>query len=161
MSTDAVVRAAPDGYTLVFAEHSSVVYMQHLRKDLPYDPYRDLALVSAVFKAPFVVLGGPTSKSSNLRELIAEAKASPSKISYAHSGNGTIHHLVMELFMKRAGIKLLAVSFKGGAPSRQAAVAGTVDLVISGEDVTRALVQAGKLKPFATTSETRLAFTRA
>ncbi len=155
LAVDAVTKAAADGYLLVLAEHSSAVYMHLLRK-LPFDPYKDLAIVSSVIRAPFLLVGGPTLKVTTLRELIAEAKANPGKISYGHSGNGTMHHLAMEMFQKRAGINLLGVPFKGGAPSRTAVVAGTVDLSITGEDATKALVAAGKVKALGPTSESRM-----
>lgn len=155
VATDAVAKAAPDGHTLVFAEHSSAVYMHLLRKDLPYQPYRDLAIVSPVYKAGFIIVAHPSLKANTLAELIADAKARPGKITYAHSGNGTIHHLTMVLFQQKAGINMLAVPFKGGGPSRQAVAAGTTELAISGEDVTAALMKAGKIKPIALSTERR------
>ena len=155
IAANAVAKADPDGHTLLVAEHSSVVYAQLLSRDLPYDPYRDFAIVIPVFKASFVLVGGPAFKLGSFKEMIAEAKANPGKIAYGHSGNGSIHHLTMELFKQRAGIDMTAVPYKGGALSVQDAVGGQIPIAISGQNTTDSLINAGKLRALAVTSRDR------
>ncbi len=157
LATAAVAKAEPDGYSILVSEHSSVVYMQLLLKDLPYDPYRDLAIITPVFKAGFIIVGGPALPASinSLADLIRETKASPGKIAYGHSGSGTLHHLTMELLKLRAGINLTAVAYKGGAQSITDVVGGQIPLVISGQNTTDPQINAGKIRAIAISADTR------
>lgn len=155
VAANVVAKSEPDGSTLLVTEHSAVVHAHLLFKDLPYDPQKDFAIVSPVFRASFVFAAGPALKANSLRELIAEARANPGKIAYGHSGNGTIHHLTMELFKQRAVIDMTAVAYKGGAQSVQDAAGGQIPLVISGQPTTEALINAGKLRALAVTSRER------
>ncbi len=157
LATAAVAKAEPDGYSILVAEHSSVVYMQLLVKDLPYDPYRDLAIITPVFKAGFILVGGPALAAgiNSLTDLIREARANPGKIAYGHSGSGTLHHLTMELLKLRAGIDLTAVAYKGGAQSITDVVGGQIPLVISGQNTTDPQINAGKIRAIAISADTR------
>lgn len=151
VAANAVAKAAPDGYSILMAENSSVVYVHLLVKDLPYDPYKEFAIITPVFKADFILVAGPAMNSSvrNLGDLIAEAKANPGKISYGHSGNGTIHHLTMERFKQRAGIDMTAIAYKGGAQGIADVVGGQIPVLISGQATTDPHIDAGKIRGLA------------
>ncbi len=147
-AANAVAKADPDGYTMLVAEHGSTVYL-HLMMKLPYDPMKELAVVSPAFKGDFILVSAAGAKINSLKELLAQAKANPGKLSYGHSGMGTVHHLTMEFFKERAGIDLTPIAYKGGGQSIQAGVAGEVPLVISGQNTSDAHVDSGRLKPLA------------
>ena len=153
-AANAVAKAEPDGHTILCAEHGSTVYM-HLLMSLPYDPIKELAIIHPSFKGEFILVSWSGAKINSLKDLLAEAKANPGKLNYGHSGNGTVHHLAMELFKQRAGIDLTPVAYKGGGQSIQAVVAGQVPLVISGQNTTDPHIDSGRLKPIATFARER------
>src|SRR5260370_16798944 len=96
IGTDYVAKAAPDGYTLLFAADATITIAPHLDSRLPYDPVRDLAPIVNVTAGPFVLLANPAFAPNNVKELIALVHAQPGKISYASSGAGGQQHLAME-----------------------------------------------------------------
>ena len=150
-----VTKAPADGYTLLVAEQGATVFATSLFPKIQYDPAKDLAVVNGIFRTPFIIVGGPTLKATNLKELLEDARVNPGKIAYGHSGIGTMHHLTMEIFKQRAGIDLSAVAYKGGAQSVQDAASGQIPLAISGLVTTDGLIKAGRLRPIAVTSKGR------
>ena len=114
LGINAVVRAAPDGYTLLYHSVSGVV-SSVVGKDLPYDWLRDLAPVSLVTRFAPVLIINPALPARDLKEFIALAKASPGKFSYGSSGPGTGIHLASELFKVAAGVDILHVPYRGNA----------------------------------------------
>src|SRR4030095_14856721 len=109
---NAVVRAAPDGYTLLYHSVSGVV-SSVAGKDLPYDWLRDLAPVSLVTRFAPVLIINPSLPAGDLKEFIALARANPGKFSYGSSGPGTAIHLASELFKAAAGVDIVHVPYRG------------------------------------------------
>jgi tripartite-type tricarboxylate transporter receptor subunit TctC len=128
--TAVVAKSPPDGNTwlLVFDTHA---VNPTLLGNLPFDNERDLEPVSLIATAPYVVARHPSRPYTNLAELIGAAKAKPGSISYASVGSGSIGHLSMVLLGKQAGIELIHVPYRGGAPALNDAIAGHVDLIIA------------------------------
>src|SRR5258708_40246275 len=96
IGTDFAAKAAPDGYTLLFAADATITIAPHLYSKLPYDPARDLAPIVNVTAGPFVLMANPAFSADNVKELIALVRAQPGRISYASSGAGGQQHLAME-----------------------------------------------------------------
>lgn len=155
IGTDAVAKAAPDGYTILFTA-STHVSNPLLFNNLPYDSVKDFAPVSPLYLAEFVLVAHPSVKGNTLQEFIADAKANPNKYSYASAGNGNANHMGMELFSMMTNTKLLHVPYKGGGPLLTDLIAGQVQLYLAVPAAVIPHLQSGKLKAFGTTAERRL-----
>jgi len=154
VGTDAVAKAAPDGYTLGMVVTAHVINPS-LRTGLPYDTLKDLAAVTQVSAQHMAILAHPSFEANDLAGLIALAKKNPGKINYATSGAGTALHLTVEMLKSVAGIDLVHVPYRGGAQATQAAVAGQVPIVLEIMYAAQASLAAGKLKPIALLSPQR------
>jgi tripartite-type tricarboxylate transporter receptor subunit TctC len=128
IAAEYVAKSAPDGYTMLIASPSSILVNPILTPKAGFDPRHDLLPVTKVSSSPLVVAAHASVGVSNLRELIALAKKSPGKLNYGSSGNGSAPHLAGVLFTRLAGVDLVHVPFKGGAPSVQALLAGDIQL---------------------------------
>jgi tripartite-type tricarboxylate transporter receptor subunit TctC len=153
--TAAVAKAPPDGNTwlVVFDTHA---VNPSLLPNLPFDSDKDLEPVSLVATAPYVVARHPSRPYTNLAELIRAAKEKPRSISYASVGSGSIGHLALELLGKQAGIELIHVPYRGGAPALNDAVAGHVDLIIASAAQLVPQITPGAIKPVFQLGTTRL-----
>jgi tripartite-type tricarboxylate transporter receptor subunit TctC len=151
--TQAVARADPDGYTLLFtAAQHTINPSVHAR--LPYDPLADFVAIAQVAAGPLMLVVHPGLKAANLKELIALAKASPKKLNYASAGVGSGFHMAMEMLKTQAGIDMVHVPYKGGAPATNDLVAGHVDAMI-GSAVVAPLIREGQLRVLAVTTARR------
>lgn len=151
-----LVKAPADGYTLLMGSIGMLSIGPNLRSDLPYrvkDSFLPVALVSAT---PNLIVAHPSLQASNLRELIALAKAQPGKIAFGSSGPATSTHLSGELFQAMADVKLLHVPYKGGAQALNDLRAGQIPLMFDTMSAVQS-VKAGKLKALAVTSDRRSA----
>ena len=149
IGTDAVAKAAPDGYTLGLGTSSQLVMNPALFRSMPFDIDRDLATIGLISSTPLVLVarrGGPP----DMATLIASAKAAPGRIAYGSGGNGSISHIVGESFKKAAGIDLLHVPYKGNGPAMQDLMAGIVDLVFDGFSTAGQHHRSGAMKILAT-----------
>ncbi len=154
IGTEAVARAAPDGYTLLL--HTSVISTDpHLKPNAPYDVQRDLVPVSLVVKGPYLLVVNPALPVRNVAELIAYAKAHPGKLSFGSAGLGSSGHLIGELFKQAAGIDMIHVPYKGGGPSIVGLAGNEVQLVFDTFSGSRALAESGKLRAIAVTGDAR------
>ncbi len=153
IGTEAVARAAPDGYTLLFTTNG-VTVAPHLQK-LSWDPLKDLAPVSLVVTYPLVIAAHPSTPAATLRELIAYAKANPGKLSYGSSGTGGPLHMGAELFKNQTGIDLLHVPYKGNAPATIAILSGEVNLTFDSQMGPAPNIRSGKLRGLAVTGKRR------
>jgi len=151
-----VVRAKPDGYTLLLAYSGYQVGNPHLFKKAGWDPIKDFTPVAMLTRAPQVVAARPNFPANNLRELIAYAKANPDKLNYASSGNGSIQHIAGELFKQMTGVSLTHVPYKGAGPAVQDLLGGQVDLFFTTPASVVSHIKADKLKGLAVTSNARL-----
>src|SRR5580765_7174318 len=152
IAAEQVAKSAADGYTLLIASPSSILVNPLLSPNNPFDPLKDLAPVSKVTSSPLVVAVNPALGVASLRELIELAKKNPGKLNYATSGNGSAPHMAAVLFRRVAGIDIVHVPFKGGAPSVQSVLAGDTQLAFATPPSVLPLVQAGRLRALATTS---------
>jgi tripartite-type tricarboxylate transporter receptor subunit TctC len=126
IATTAVAKADADGYTLLMAHTGEFAVNPALFKDVPYELERDFAPITMVSDAPMLYLANSQAPFNNFRELVAAAKEKPGAITFSSAGNGSINHLAGEWLAQAAGIKLLHVPYKGGAPAAQAVAAGDV-----------------------------------
>ncbi len=150
-----VARAKPDGYTLLVGSMSTHAMNPALMSAMPFrgtDDFTPIALVANVINTMVV---HPSLPVNNLREFIAYAKAQPGKLAYASAGGGSTNHLSAEMFNKAAGIQMLHVPYKGGAPAVLATVANETQVLFSAGTQTLPHVKAGRLKLLAVTEPAR------
>jgi tripartite-type tricarboxylate transporter receptor subunit TctC len=126
IATTAVAKAPADGYTLLMAHTGEFAVNPALFDNVPYELERDFAPITMVSDAPMLYLANAQAPFNNFRELVAAAKAKPGSISFGSAGNGSINHLAGEWLAQAAGIQLLHVPYKGGAPAAAAVAAGDV-----------------------------------
>jgi len=149
-----VARAAPDGYTILFAA-DPVTTLHLVMKSVPYDTLRDFAPITQVTTQPLALAAHSSVPVKNVQELIALVKANPGKYAFAHSGIGTGQHLSGELFKKLAGIDMVHVPYKGGGPAVTDLVAGQVPLAVLGSTPLIPHHKSGRIKILAFTSKDR------
>jgi len=157
LGVDRAAKSAPDGYTLSLISSSAASIGPFAIAKMPFDPNRDLALITTVVRVPEVVVVNPALPVNTLAELIAYAKANPGKVNYGSSGPGSITHLAGELLKAEAGIDIVHVPYKGAAPAVTDLVGGQVQMGIFDVPVVLPHIRAGKLKALAITSLKRSA----
>jgi tripartite-type tricarboxylate transporter receptor subunit TctC len=155
IANDLVAKAAPDGHTLGLLADSQITINPHLYK-MPIDTLKDLTPVTPVAVNQFVLTINPSLPVKTFPEFIEHAKKADPPLAYASGGNGSQHHLTMEMLKLRAGIKLLHVPYKGGAPAAAATVAGETVAVWSGSS-NAPQIKAGRLRPLAVSGAQRSA----
>jgi tripartite-type tricarboxylate transporter receptor subunit TctC len=156
IGTDFVAKAAPDGYTLLFAADASITIAPHLYSKLPYDPQRDLAPIVNVTTGPFVLMANPAFAPNNVKELIVLVQTQPGRISYASSGAGGQQHLAMEYIRTMAGsMDMIHVPYKGFGQGIADVLANQVPLIFGGITASIQFTRSGKLKALGVTSPKR------
>ncbi|TAJ84371.1 MAG: tripartite tricarboxylate transporter substrate binding protein [Reyranella sp.] len=150
IGTDAVAKAAPDGYTLLLGGIGALTIHPHMLK-VPYDPVNDFVPISLVATNDVVIVVNPKLPVKTPAELVAYAKANGNKMQYGSSGIGAPTHLAAELFKTRVGSAMVHVPYKGDSAAVMDVVAGNVDLSFSTVSATLSLIQAGKLRAIAMT----------
>ena len=156
IGTDALVRAAPDGYTLGMATTTTLATAPVLNPNLPYDPIKDVAPVALVGISPYVLVAYPGVPAKTLQELIALAKAKPGALSYSSVGEASLAHLGGLLLSSMAGIALNHIPYKSSTHAAIDLVEGRIDLQLGILPTTLQLIQNGKLRALAVTTEKRL-----
>jgi len=151
-----VARSAPDGYTLMVFS-TTLVANAHLYKKLPYDALKDFIGITPVAKLIGMMVVHPSMPVRTVKELIALAKARPGDISYGTAGVGAYQHLSTALFTNMAGIELVHVPYKGGAPAAIATAGGDVQMMVTPISEVLPHVKSGRVRPIAVTSEKRTA----
>jgi tripartite-type tricarboxylate transporter receptor subunit TctC len=154
VGTDYVAKSAPDGHTLGMVVTAHVINPS-LRKDMPYDTLKDLAGVTQVSVQHLVMAAHPSLPANNISELVALAKKEPGKLSYATPGSGTAMHLSVELLKTTAGIDIVHVPYKGGAPAQQDVMSGRVPILMDVLYAAQPLIKSGKIKVLALLSPKR------
>ncbi|MHA7599495.1 Bug family tripartite tricarboxylate transporter substrate binding protein [Alicycliphilus sp. T452] len=156
IGTDAVAKAAPDGYTIGLTAISSLAIAPHLYGSVPFNVEKDFVPISLVGTTPCALVINPAAPFSDLKGMVAYARANPGKLSYATSGIGTSNHLAAELLQSVAGIQLTNVPYKGSSQIVPDLLSGTVMMSMeSSLATTLQHVRAGKLKAIAVTSPQR------
>ena len=156
IGTTEVARAAPDGYTILFAA-DPVTTLHLVVKNLAFDTLRDFAPVTQVTTQPIALAVHTSVPAQTVREFLAYAKANPGKLSFAHSGTGSGQHFSGELLKRMAGIDMVHVPYKGGGPAVQDLVAGQVPVGVLGSTPLIPHHKAGRIRILAFTSLERFA----
>lgn len=146
VATEMVAKAAPDGYTLLFAVDIAFNVNPHLYKKLGYDPIKDFTPITHITNFATVLVAHPSLQANNVQELVALAKANPGKIAYGSFGPGSQMHLLSEMLANKAGVQFLHVPYKGIPQMMAAVLSGEVSFTWVGVFTTRPQVAAGKLK---------------
>jgi tripartite-type tricarboxylate transporter receptor subunit TctC len=154
IATEAVVKAPPDGYTLLLVTVANVVNTT-LYERLSFNFVRDIRAVASVDRVPNVMVVHPSFPAQTVPTFIAHAKANPGKINMASAGNGTSQHVAGEQFKMMAGIDLLHVPYRGGAPALTDLIGGQVQVMFDTMQSSIQYIRAGKLRPLAVTTATR------
>ncbi|MCO6419036.1 tripartite tricarboxylate transporter substrate binding protein [Siccirubricoccus sp. KC 17139] len=157
IGTEAGARAAADGYTILYGTQGTLATNPVLYRNVRYDPLRDFAPVHGLAQTPLLVVVNPARPFRTLAELIGHARERPGELTFATSGIGTGTHMAAELFQAEAGVKLTQVPYQGSAPALNDLVAGRTDVMFDYLVSTRAFLDAGRLRPIATTAGARLA----
>jgi tripartite-type tricarboxylate transporter receptor subunit TctC len=155
IGTEVVARAAPDGYTILFAYPGPIVVNPSLLKSLSYDPERDLEAVSLLGTYPMVLAVHPSVPANSVAELVAHAKRNAGQLTYGSAGNASTSHLAMELLRREAGIEMTHVPYKGAAPAMTDLIAGRIQLVFDSVQLVMPQHQAGRLRALAVSSKDR------
>jgi tripartite-type tricarboxylate transporter receptor subunit TctC len=144
-----VARAAPDGRTILQADNALMAFNEHLFKKLPVDPDKDFSYIGGIGKFPLALVVNPEFPAKTFKEFLAYVRANPSKVSYASPGNGSPHHLAMEMFKHRTKTFIVHIPYRGAAPAMQDVMAGQVPCMFL--DLASGLtnMQAGKVRVLA------------
>jgi tripartite-type tricarboxylate transporter receptor subunit TctC len=158
IGTEAVAKAPPDGYTLLMTA-STLVLNRSLFVSIPYDPIKDFAPVAPLAIGQLALVTNPAVKAKTVQEFIALARENPGAMNYGSPGNGTPHHLAMELFKAKVGITLQHIPYKGTAGATQDLLGGQISVMFLPVHVALPLVAAGKLNMLAAGGTQRAAVT--
>ncbi|HSV52722.1 MAG TPA: tripartite tricarboxylate transporter substrate binding protein [Burkholderiaceae bacterium] len=157
IGADITAKSPGDGYTVFTADNGVLVYNPALYKKLPYDPARDFAPIGLMARAPLLLVAAPNAGIKDAKELLAAAKASPGKLSYGSPGNGSPHHLAMELLKSRTGLFIVHVPYRGAAPALQDVMGGQIPLMMVDTSSGMSAIKSGKLLPLMILSGKRIA----
>jgi tripartite-type tricarboxylate transporter receptor subunit TctC len=154
IAMDLVAKSPADGYTLGLLADSMITINPHLYKEMLIDPLKDLAPVASVVSNQWVLSVNPSVPVKDFKAFIEYARKARPPLAYASGGNGSIHQLAMEMLKQRAGIDLVHVPYKGGAPATTATVSGEVAAMFSGTS-SAPQIKAGRLRALAVTGQHR------
>jgi tripartite-type tricarboxylate transporter receptor subunit TctC len=149
------VKAPATGYDMVMGQKDNLILGPYLYKNLPWNPVKDLTPVAHVAYTPVIIATSVNSPYKSIADVVAAAKANPTRVTYGSPGNGTSIHIAGHMFEKAAGIELTHVPYKGSNPALMDAIAGNVDLLVSSIPSAIGQIKAGKLRPLAVTSAKR------
>ncbi len=147
-------RAAPDGYTLLVATVAHTMATS-LYKSLPYDFEKDFVPITVLASVPNILIVNPSVPAKSVQELIAYAKANPGKLAYGSAGNGSTEHLSAELFKAMAGVDMVHVPYKGGAPMMTDLISGQIQVAIETSGSAAPHIQSGSVRALAVTTAAR------
>ncbi|MDR3065982.1 MAG: tripartite tricarboxylate transporter substrate binding protein [Comamonas sp.] len=156
LGTDAVAKAAPDGHTLLLSLSTSMLINQFLYAKLPYNPQKDIALITQVAAAPVTLVVHPSVPASNMKELLAYVKANKGKLSYGSWGVGSYAHLAGAYMSKTMDADMNHAAYKGEAPMIQELIGGQLQLCFSSALNTKPFIDSGRLKAIGVTGKERM-----
>jgi tripartite-type tricarboxylate transporter receptor subunit TctC len=154
IATDATAKAAPDGYTLLLTTPNHTINAA-INPKLPYDTEKDLVPVSMMAEVPELLVSHPAAPFTSYSGFVDYAKRNPGKLNYASAGNGTLPHVTMELLLRRTGIDVAHIPYRGAAPAMTDLLAGQVQLKMDTYATANQLVADGKLRALALASRVR------
>ena len=156
IGTDAVAKAPPDGYTLLMGYVGNLAINPFLFRSLPYDSVRDFAPVTLAATAPNVFVAHPSLPTKTVKDVVALAKAKPGALNYASAGNGTVGHMVAELFKSVTHVNIVHVPYKGNGAAITDVLGGHVQLMFSAPGAVINHIKSGKLRGIAVASAQRV-----
>jgi tripartite-type tricarboxylate transporter receptor subunit TctC len=154
IGSDAVARAAPDGYTIGIATSSTHPAAVALQKGVPYDPLKSFAPITMVASTAYVLIASPALPAANLTELIAYAKANPGKLNFANVGSSTLGYLLSLQLKALTGTQMLDVSYKGASQIYPDLMSNQVSIFLDNPGASTPLVNSGRLKAYGVTAPT-------
>lgn len=157
LGTESVVRAAPDGYTVLYGTQGTMAANLALYSNLKFDPLRDFVPVQALFASPTVLAVESGRPFNSVADLVRYAKANPSKLNYGSAGSGTATHLTAELFQSETGTQMVHIPYKGSSPAIQDLVGGRLDFMFDYTAILLPHIKSGRLRPLAVMSKERVA----
>lgn len=157
IGTAQAAKAKPDGYTLMLTTNSAHVINPAIYKNTGFDPIKDFEPVGLVANAGYVLVANSAFPANSVADLIAQAKAKPGQISYASAGNGTLNHLIGEMFKHSAGVDMLHVPYKGAGAAATDVAGGQVPISVQSLPSSLPFLQSGKIKVLGVVNEKRLA----
>jgi tripartite-type tricarboxylate transporter receptor subunit TctC len=152
----AVARGVPDGYTIMMASSTALAINVNVRKQLPYDPRKDITPIALIARMPYVLVVNPDLPVRSVADLVKLAREKPGQLSFASVGPGTIHHLNAELFKSIFGLNVVHVPYKGTAPALQDVVGGHVQFMFADVPPAKALIEGGKVRVLGVTTAERV-----
>jgi len=156
LAAAAVARAAPDGYTIMMASSTVLAINVTVRKNLPYDPRKELTPIALLARVPFVLVVNPDLPVRSVADLIKLAKEKPGQFSYGTPGPGTFHHLNAEMFKGIFGLDLVHIPYKGSAPALNDLVGGHIQMMFCDVPPAMSLIEAGKIRALGVTTKERV-----
>jgi len=157
IGTEAISKAKPDGYTIGMGNFAPLAVNHALFKKLNYDPFHDIVPIMLIERGPLVLMVKTDSPYKTVKDIVAAAKASPGKLSYASGGIGGTHHLSGALFEHAAGIDMIHAAYKSGAAGATDLMGGQVDMMFEQMYAAAPSLKGGRLRGIAITSKTRSA----
>jgi tripartite-type tricarboxylate transporter receptor subunit TctC len=157
IGTEAVAKAAADGYTLLVTYEGSQAINPSLYENLPFDSVRDFVPIATIAVTPFLLIVGPQIKAKTFEEFLALARADPGKLNYGSAGNGSVNHLLGEMLQVEAGIRITHVPYKGAPQAISDVIGGHVDSAFASAPSVIASVQQGLVRALAVSSGERVA----
>jgi tripartite-type tricarboxylate transporter receptor subunit TctC len=157
IAVDAVAKAMPDGYTLGLGGGGALGINFGTQEKMPYDPQKDIAPVTGLAASPFIFAAAPSLPANSLHDVIALAKGQADKLAIGHGGNGTLMHLMAEMFNQMAGTKVALIPYRGMAPVVTDLIGGHVALGVIDPPSGMSAIEAGKIKAVAISSVRRFA----
>jgi tripartite-type tricarboxylate transporter receptor subunit TctC len=156
LGINAVAKSAPDGYTIGIAPSSSLAMNVNLRDDMPFNPLKDMALLTQVVSVPEILVVSEKVPAATLAELVALAKAQPGKLVFASTGLGSMPHMAMELLKLTANIQVVHAPYSGAAPAVNDLLGNHVQILFADVPVLLGSIQSGKLRALAVGGRTRI-----
>jgi tripartite-type tricarboxylate transporter receptor subunit TctC len=156
LAATAVARATPDGYTIMMASSTVLAINVTVRKNLPYDPRKELTPIALLARVPFVLVVNPSLPVQSVADLVRLAKEKPGQLSYGTPGPGTFHHLNAETFKGIFGLDLVHIPYKGSAPALNDLVGGHIQMMFCDVPPAMSLIEAGKIRALGVTTKERV-----
>ncbi|SFP48725.1 Tripartite-type tricarboxylate transporter, receptor component TctC [Variovorax sp. OK605] len=144
-----MMQAKPDGYTVMQAENAALLFNEHMFVKLPYKPASDFTYIGTIGRFPVALVVHPDFPAKTVAEFVRYVKANPDKVSYASPGNGSPHHMAMELFKQKAGLTITHVPYKGAAPAMTDVMGGQVPVMMLDLASGLPIIKSGKVRVLA------------